>query len=1001
VTSEPLELPCVLGDPSFRFIKLGSKGERLKAPIEIGWNIFNLEELKAHIERKAEQWDADEATGKHAKLKENGKHVPQRPEFHGRLNNYGYDDPKFQQWLKQGKNYGVTGAGDLIKLESDDVDRWRQLEVMALLPETFTVQSSTTNRQHFYFLCPEISDCPLFDPETGEDIGHIRGTGDASGRGGMVVGPGSLHPSGIRYTVIREAPIADISKEVLEKIKLILSKSRRATTGGSEDIPITAKSTDKNANKPDPFRNLTCTQVLGAGWNWHYEGNQKAGPNPYGDHTNNTGHNLVIKEDEKEFYCFACNQGGGVSRLIAIRAGILRCNQPGSPTGNDWWATIRYAWKEGLIDETTAKATGLDQHGNDKVGTGQTLEDALLAIDGDCDSATRQDHRGFNKYDAIFGKAMAAKVRSSCGLTSDEYKDVRKMLEKYNKQLLEHGIDIRLIPKKQPRENAKDEPLEEDPVTLEIKRVALELLMTGDCVQRQLDYIRRSVEGDCKAERVLIYCAHSVFLSATDKLHSDIVGSPQVGKSKRAEAVLSTMPPENVIMVTDASPKSLYYMSKEIDLKEKIIYIDDVREEHIPVLKTFRNDSSIPPRNISVNDGEFADMKIKERPIVLASSVQTLNDLEGQAISRSFLITLPDPTKAEEKRVRKKIRARLRTGSLLTGSEDEEQAVLREAARILRDEGIKSVVVLFDAEEPESADRRGTGQFVRLIKISAFINQYQRPILEMADGTRHVLATYDDLENAAKIWFDFDTAQEFKIPAKAVRLIKSMSTTDPLEYGLEGTVSKMAKKKGLREDVGGEKTIARWLENLYNAGLVNRKQVKAPGNPWGYWIDPDLRQRIVSEIPITGKGEVDLGHIMDKNKCLKYMAKYSSDSLLGSIYSFFTNKDIINRENLKGIINSGGQPAGQLQEGCLIKSYLTFWRKGVLNASVEVVDSEYLRHTGLARDQEDIKIKPLESGNCGQTQFVQEERELVLSRDSTLSIEEQLQLADEWTKEWK
>jgi hypothetical protein len=360
------------------------------------------------------------------------------------------------------------------------------------------------------------------------------------------------------------------------------------------------------------------------------------------------------------------------------------------------------------------------------------------------------------------------------------------------------------------------------------------------------------------------------------------------------------MPPENLIMVTGASPKSLYYMSKEIDLKEKIIYIDDAREEHIPVLKTFRNDSSIPPRNISVNDGEFADIKIKERPIVLASSVQTLNDLEGQAISRSFLITLPDPTKAEEKRARKKIRARLRTGSLLARNEDNEQAVLREAAKILRDEGIKSVVVPFDAEEPQGADRRGTGQFVRLIKISAFINQYQRPILEMADGTRHILATCGDLEiNAAQVSFDFDTAQEFKIPAKAVRLIKRMPTSDPLEYGLEGTVSEMASKKGLREDVGGEKTIARWLEYLYNAGLANRKQVKAPGNPWGYWIDPDLRQRIVSQIPITVKGKVDLGHFVDKKNGPKYMAKYSSDSLLGSIYSFFTNKDIINRENIK------------------------------------------------------------------------------------------------------
>jgi hypothetical protein len=994
MSSQSIELPAALCNPKFRFIKLGSKGQKLKAPIEIGWNIFDLDELKVYIENKAKQWDTDEANGKHAKMRANGQSVPRRPEYRGRLNNYSYDDPEFQKWLKQGQNYGVTGAGGLTKLESDDVDRWEMLGIMVLLPITFTVESSTLNRQHFYFLCPEVSDCPLFDPETGEDIGHIRGTGDDSGRGGMVVGPGSLHPSGVKYIVIRDLPIASISHEILEKIKLILCKPNNSKDLKTRDSIFDAR----DYAKTDPFRNITCTQVLGPSWDWHYEGMQKAGPNPYGNHTNKTGHNLVINEGDTEFYCFACNQGGGVSRLIAIKAGIMRCDQPGSPTGRDWWNTVRYALKERLIDETAATAAGLNLCEKTGKRIVPTLKDALLAMDVNCDGATNKDHKGFNKYDAIFGKEMAAKARSGLRFTPDEYKDVRKMLEKYNKQLVENGIDIRLIPKKQPVEESVEEgAIEIEPIPPDVKVMAENLLRSGDCVQRRLDYIQRSVEGDRKAERVLIYCAHSAFLPTADKLHADIVGSPQLGKSKKAEAVLETMPPENVIMVTEASPKSLYYMSKEIALEGKIIYIDDVREEHIPVLKTFRNDSSIPPRNISVNDGEFADMKIRERPIVLASSVQTLNDLEGQAISRSFLITLPDPTKAEEKRVRKKIRTRLRAGALLAGSDDKEQAVLRQAARILRDEGINTVLVPYDAEEPESADRRGTGQFVRLIKISAFMNQFQRPILELADGARHVLAIYKDLENAAEVWFDFETAQEFKIPAKAVRLIKSLPTEDPSEYGLKGTVSEMAKRDGTREEIGGEKTVGRWLEHLYNAGLANRKQVKAPGNPWSYWINSDLRQRIVSEIPTTGKGQVDLGHILDKSNCLEYMAKKSPDSLLESIYSFFTNKDIINRENIKRIINPGAPPL----EGCLIKNYLSFWQKGVLNTPDGSIDREYLGQSGFLEERINDETKPEDSDYLGRLQFVQERGSPVQDQEHDLGIKAELKLAEERQREWE
>jgi hypothetical protein len=250
-------------------------------------------------------------------MKAKNKKVPKRPEFRGRLNNYSHDDPEFQRWLGQGKNYGVTAAGGLIKLESDDVARWGKLGIIDLLPETFTVQSSTETHQHIYFIGPKVADSPLYDPETGEDIGHIRGTGDGGGRGGMVVGPGSLHPSNVRYKVIRDLPIANIDLDILEKIKTIMNKPKSAR---NKNVTADARSRGSNRTQTDPFQNVTCTRVLGPSWGWHYEGSQKAGPNPYGNHTNQTGHNLMIKDDDKEFFCFACNQGGGVSRLIAVRA---------------------------------------------------------------------------------------------------------------------------------------------------------------------------------------------------------------------------------------------------------------------------------------------------------------------------------------------------------------------------------------------------------------------------------------------------------------------------------------------------------------------------------------------------------------------------------------------------------------------------------------------------------------------------------------------------------
>lgn len=346
----PITLPAQLVHPGYRFIKLGSSGEALKRPIEPGWNIFDLEELRIYLEKKAAQWDSDEEAGKHEDLRLAGRYVPRRPAFRGRLNNYSFDEPEFRDWLKRGRNYGVTGAGGLIKLESDDVPRWHELGVLDLLPEGFTVKSSSPTRQHFYFEFEgEIADSPLNDPETNEDIGHIRATGEAGGRGGMVVAPGSLHPHNVRYEVVKDLPIPKIDRETLDKI---IAKFQQAGTRQKKSAP--------KADLKDPFKDVTISQVLGGHYrDFHLEGTQMAGPNPYGSHTNKNGHCLVIDPDDKEFYCFECEQGGGVSRLIAIKAGIMRCTDRGAPTGQAWWETIRHALKEGLINEETAKAAGL------------------------------------------------------------------------------------------------------------------------------------------------------------------------------------------------------------------------------------------------------------------------------------------------------------------------------------------------------------------------------------------------------------------------------------------------------------------------------------------------------------------------------------------------------------------------------------------------------------------------------------------------------------------
>ena len=102
-----------------------------------------------------------------------------------------------------------------------------------------------------------------------------------------------------------------------------------------------------------------------------------------------------------------------------------------------------------------------------------------------------------------------------------------------------------------------------------------------------------------------------------------------------------------------------------------------------------------------------------------------------------------------------------------------------------------------------------------------------------------------------------------------------------------------------------QRTIERYLEDLFEAGLVSRQQITAPGMPWAYWCEEQMRQKVLSKISCAEDSVKDCDIIPTEILCRKYMAEKSSDSLKDSIKEFFSNNDIINKEIYKGIIIEG------------------------------------------------------------------------------------------------
>lgn len=874
------------------------------------------------------------------------------------------DDSRLLSHIEAGNGYGmVCNYGDLMAFDADQGAILEEMGIMARLPATLTDRAPNKPESfHLYYVCSGLPQTFHFyhlskvvEVGCGEakemkrlELGQI-----CAGRG-HIVGPNSPHHKGGHREIIDDSPLVEITVDDLKKILEGVAFSEDPTKNPTFDevaglVDTSAwgelRAKEKVARKARRGGDdLTLSERIGdirrilSAYGWSpttKSGDEWKGDVPGEPSKSKTA--LSVNVAEGLWYCHHhADSGGDAAALVALFEELIDCR--GKDRLRDpslFKAVLKACEEKGLIPSDDDQKTD-EPEARDFL---ETVKDGI-----------KEDPRKL-KDRAVLAALLT--LREKDPLEFDLFSEDLKAAGVVKLPTLKKMIDGE--ERRQATEEVRADVEDERPeVPADIKARAREILETGDPIKARCDYVSGTVEGNAGVAKAFTYSCSSAYMPAEDKFHTDAVGASQGGKSVTVGTVHMTYPPENLEILTEASPKSVYYLAKKYEeegrsFDDVILYINDARVEHIPVLKVFRDDGPGAPRNLTVVDGESLDLVVPGRPVVQSSSVLPLRDDEGQAVSRSFLATVADVDEAGEKKVRGKIRWGLQYGALRRPDADTEKAVLQQMSRILRDEGIRDIVIPFDSPEPSSADRRGTGQFVRLIKISAHENQFQRPILEMKDGRRFVLATYADLQNAADLWFEFEEAQAFKINHKVLKVFKSLPTTEPDHYNFTDSspsINRIAKDTEI-----SPKSVERYLSDLYDAGLIYRKKAGAPGNPYVFWTTDQLRQKVMSQISTTRDGKGDLGQIETKNGCLKYLSKNCPDSLKNSSKAFFTNQDIIKKENVKGIYGILAEREWSVSGGDILSS-IGFLVNRVLNAPIEAADSEYLRQRVLSQMSE-------------------------------------------------
>jgi hypothetical protein len=216
------------------------------------------------------------------------------------------------------------------------------------LPDTFTVRTGGGGL-HLYYKSDLDQKIIMFDREL-KDEGKPLHLGEVQSRGAQVVCPSSIHPNGKAYTIERDLPIASLDSVTL---KAILSK--HVDYGFDEALPEKKrlKVVMVDPNIRDPFDGVRVEDVLSPK-NARKSPGQLKGVHPI--HGSVGGNNLIIDLKDNSWHCWRCCSGGGPALAIAVKEGIIRCDQAraGVLRGDLFKQTVEIAREKGHIGKKSS-----------------------------------------------------------------------------------------------------------------------------------------------------------------------------------------------------------------------------------------------------------------------------------------------------------------------------------------------------------------------------------------------------------------------------------------------------------------------------------------------------------------------------------------------------------------------------------------------------------------------------------------------------------------------
>jgi len=221
------------------------------------------------------------------------------------------------------ENYGVICGSDIRVLDDDTLKEGLKKLYHDNFPDTMEVKG------HIYFKFDNKhakkiifeSKVLLFPDLNGKLSSHL---GELQGENTYVVGPGSTHPSGVIYEIVKDLSIATISYDKFEEVFGDYFK---------ESKPKIIRNHKPSEWKGNKITDIPIGNIIS------FEGMRDVGreclQGTHPKHGSANGMNFRVDVKNNSWTCFRCNNKdsrgcGGPAELIAVMEGIKDCSEVGA-----------------------------------------------------------------------------------------------------------------------------------------------------------------------------------------------------------------------------------------------------------------------------------------------------------------------------------------------------------------------------------------------------------------------------------------------------------------------------------------------------------------------------------------------------------------------------------------------------------------------------------------------------------------------------------------------